>query len=193
MRIRALGSAASVLLVSALALAPVTPASATGVTVNVVNMAFSPKSVRVPVGGSVTWSFQDAVTHNTTSNQGFWSSGPKSSGDTFSHTFGSSGSYRYKCTIHPTMTGVVKVPVSATGSPATGWTLRWSKAAATGSTTFDVQVRKPGTTTWKPLRTDTTKPTARFNPAAAGTYAVRARTTSGQTSGWSPAKSLTIA
>jgi plastocyanin len=192
MRIRAFGPAASVLLVSGLALAPVTPASAGGVTVDVVNMAFSPKTVTVPVGGSVTWSFGDAVQHTTTSNQGFWNSGPKSSGDTYTHTFGSSGSYAYHCSIHTTMRGTVRVPVSATGSPAGGWTLRWSTAAGAGGTTFDVQVRKPGSTTWKPLRTDTTKPSARFNPAAAGRYAVRARTDSGGTSGWSPAKSLTI-
>jgi plastocyanin len=125
MRIRALGPAASVLLVSGLALAPVTPASAGGVTVDVVNMAFSPKTVTVPVGGSVTWSFGDAVQHTTTSNQGFWNSGPKSSGDTYTHTFGSSGSYAYHCSIHTTMRGTVRVPVSATGSPAGGWTLRW--------------------------------------------------------------------
>jgi plastocyanin len=192
MRIRALGSIAAALLVSGLALSPVVPATAGGTTVDVVNMAFSPKAVTVPVGGSVTWSFQDPFQHTTTSNQGFWSSGPRSSGDTFSHTFGSAGTYAYHCAIHTEMHGKVKVPVSASGSPATGWTLRWSSAAGTGSTTFDVQVRKPGSTTWKPLRTDTTKATAKFNPAAAGTYAVRARTDRGGTSGWSPAKSLTI-
>jgi plastocyanin len=190
---RVLGSA---LLLAGLSLAPVVPAgpaSASGVgTVNVVNMRFNPAAVTVPIGASVTWRFVDEMTHNSTSSQGFWSSGSMGSGDTFVHTFGSSGSYAYLCTIHPSMRGVVNVPVSASGSPASGWSLRWSTAAGAGGTTFDIQVRKPGSSAWKPFRTDTTRPTAKFNPRKSGSYAVRARTTHGGTSGWSPAKSLRI-
>ena len=183
-------------LASGLTLAPVLPmgpaSAGGGATVNVVNMSFSPAAVTVPVGGSVTWRFQDMMTHDATSTQGFWASGPKSSGGTFAHTFASSGTYPYLCTIHPSMRGAVKVPVSATGTPAAGWKLRWSTVAGSGGTTFDVQVRKPGSSAWKPFRTDTTRPTARFNPSTSGKYAVRARTTAGQNSGWSPVRSLKI-
>jgi plastocyanin len=190
---RALGAALLAAGVSLAPIVPVGPAAAAGVTVDVVNMSFTPSTVKVPIGGTVTWSFQDAVTHNSTSNQGFWSSGPRSSGDTFSHTFGSSGSYGYTCTIHPSMRGTVRVPVKAAGSPSAGWTLRWSAATGTGSTTFDVQVRKPGTTTWRTIKNDTTLATARFNPTRTGRYGVRARTNNGsQASGWSPVKAVTI-
>jgi plastocyanin len=190
---RVLGAA---VLAAGVSLAPIVPAGPAlaggGVTVNVVNMAFSPKAVKIPVGGSVTWSFQDLATHDATSSQGFWASGPKSSGDTFTHTFGSSGTYAYLCTLHPTMRGTVKVPVKTTGTPGSGWTLRWSTRAGTGGTTFDVQIRQPGSSAWKAFRTHTTRPRARFNPRRSGKYAVRARTTDGQSSGWSPARSLKI-
>lgn len=186
------------LLVAGMCLAPLVsavPASASargGDEVDVANMRFSPGSKTTPLGGSVTWRFEDAMTHDATSTQGFFASGPKSSGDTFRHTFTSSGSYAYLCTLHPSMRGVVKVPVSATGSPRAGWNLRWSTAAGSAGTTFDIQVRKPGSSAWKPLRSDTTRPAARFNPSRSGTYAVRARTTDAQSSGWSPVRSLKI-
>lgn len=172
-------------------LAPWAPAQAVGASVTVANFAFTPKVVQVPVGGTVTWSFQ--ATHTTTSTQGFWDSGAKSSGQTFSRTFASSGSYAYHCTIHTSMHGTVNVPVAASGTPAVGWTLRWSTVNGGGATSFDVQVRRPGSATWRPLKTDTTLASAKFNPARSGAYAVRARTTHGSgTSGWSPLKPLTI-
>jgi plastocyanin len=197
MNLRAWGAGVlATVLAAGLVVAPVGSASPVaaggGATVDVVNTSFSPRTVKVPVGGSVTWRFQDQMTHDATSSQGFWASGPKSTGSTFVHTFTSSGSYPYLCTLHPSMRGLVKVPVSATGSPGVGWRLRWSTVAGAGGRTFDVQVRKPGSSTWKPFRTDTTLPTARFNPGRPGKYAVRARTSDRQSSGWSPAKALRI-
>jgi plastocyanin len=189
---RAVGAA---VLAAGLALVPTAPGSAQaggGATVNVVNMRFSAATVTVPIGGAVTWLFQDSVPHDSESTQGFWSSGTQSRGDTFAHTFGSSGAYPYLCTIHPSMRGVVNVPVSASGTPWSGWSLRWSTAAGAGGTTFDVQIRKPGSSAWKAFRTDTTRPAAKFNPTRSGKYAVRARTTDGGTSGWSPPKALRI-
>ena len=176
---------AGLLLATGLAAVPTTPAVATGPTVSVADMRFTPPTLRTRLGTTVTWSFPDPMAHTTTSNQGFWDSGAKSGGQTFAHTFGSAGRYGYRCTIHPSMTGAVLVPVRRTGSSTTGWTLRWATAAGTGGTTYDVQVRK-GAGTWQVLRTDTTAPSARF--ARVGTWSVRARTSRGSaTSGWSPA------
>ena len=54
-------------------------------------------------------------------------------------------------------------------------------------------MRKPGSNKWKTLKEDVTKASAKYNPAASGRYSVRARTQDGgNTSGWSPVKSLTI-
>lgn len=176
---------AGLLLATGLAAVPVATSTAGGPTVSAANMQFSPSRVTAALGASVTWTFPDAVAHTTTSTQGFWNSGSRSGGQTFAHTFGGAGSYPYKCTFHPSMTGSVQVPVARSGSASSGWTLRWATAAGGDTTTYDVQVRK-GTRRWKALRTDTTAASTRF--ARPGTWSVRARTTQGSaTSGWSPA------
>jgi plastocyanin len=180
---------------AAVCLAPSPPVlQAAGVNVDIVDMSFTPSKVTVAVGGTVTWHNQDTVGHTTTSDQGFWGSGTLSPGTgSFAHTFTSAGKYPYHCSIHTEMHGTVKVPVSATGTPSTGWRLRWATAKGTGSTTYDVQVRKPGSKSWTTLKNAVTKPSAKYNPPAAGKYAVRARTRHGsQATGWSPATALTI-
>jgi len=171
-----------------LAVAPTATSTAVGPTVSVMNMQFTPATLSTPLGSTVTWSFGDPMSHTTTSTQGFWNSGLKGSGSTYTHTFGSSGSYPYRCTIHPSMTGVVNVPVGRSGSSASGWTLRWATAVAAGRT-YDVQARK-GSGAWKVLKNDTAAASATFKKK--GTWSVRARTMQGSaTSGWSPAVKVT--
>ena len=173
---------AGALIATGLTAAPLPPATAGGPTVSVADMQFTPATLKVGLGATVTWSFPDAIAHTTTSTQGFWDSGAKSGGDTFQLTFPSAGSYPYRCTIHPAMQGTVKLPVSRSGSYAKGWRLRW---AASGGDTYDVQVRK-GSGPWRAFRSDTSAATAAFHRP--GTWSVRARTQVGSmTSGWSPA------
>lgn len=178
---------AGLLIAAGLVAVPGGPASSGGPTVSVADMRFTPASLTVGLGSPVTWTYPDAMAHTSTSTQGFWNSGAKSGGDTFTHTFDGAGSYPYQCTIHPSMRGTVRVPVSRAGAADSGWTLRWAVAA--GDATYDVQVRK-GTGTWKALRTDTSGVSASFHRP--GTWAVRARTQVGSsTSGWSPAVKVT--
>jgi plastocyanin len=88
------------------AAAPIAHAAATR-TVVLKNIAFSPRTVTVKRGGKVTWSWQDhGITHNVT-GRGF-SSGNRSKGR-FSVTFKKAGTFSYRCTIHPGMTGKVVV------------------------------------------------------------------------------------
>ncbi|MEO8089517.1 MAG: Ig-like domain-containing protein [Gemmatimonadales bacterium] len=82
------------------------PASA---SVSTPGLAFQAPLVDVRVGGSVTWTI-GATTHNVT----FTSPGaPASIGDlnnaSAARTFPSNGSFNYHCTIHPQMTGLVRV------------------------------------------------------------------------------------
>jgi plastocyanin len=163
-----------------------------GASVTVADMAFSPGTVTVAVGETVTWTFQDSVAHTTTSEDGFWDSGTKSGGATYSRAFKTAGTFAYLCSIHPMMRGKVRVPVTATGSPAQGWKLRWSTRKSKGRTQFDVQVRR-GTGRWTSLETDTHAAGTRFDPARAGIWKVRARTEKGaKRSGWSPVVTVTI-
>lgn len=82
------------------------PASA---SVSTPGLAFQAPLVDVRVGGSVTWTI-GPTTHNVT----FTSPGaPASIGDlqnaSAARTFPSNGSFNYHCTIHPQMTGMVRV------------------------------------------------------------------------------------
>ena len=163
-----------------------------GASVTVANMAFTSASVRVGLGESVTWTFQDATPHTSTSDQGFWNSGTRSGGATYSRAFTSAGTFAYHCTIHSMMRGKVAVPVTVSGSPNAGWKLRWSTKKGKGGVTFDVQTRR-GSGKWKPLVTGATAASKKFNPAKAGNYSVRARTVKGGSrSGWSPTTTVPI-
>ena len=81
-----------------------------GAAVTVVDFAFDPTSLSVPVGETVTWTNEDGAAHTVTSDgQGPLDSGDIAGGATFEHTFDQPGTYGYVCTIHPTMTGTVEV------------------------------------------------------------------------------------
>ena len=82
------------------------PAAAAG-HVNVVDNKFEPKTIEVAPGDTVTWDFKGATQHNVKGRGGLDSSNKKEG--TYEYTFNSSGTYDYICTIHPGMTGKVKV------------------------------------------------------------------------------------
>ncbi len=76
------------------------------------NIQFDPKAVSVKVGNTVTWSNNESVQHDVTADDGSFKSGPAGGmkqGDNYEHTFDKAGSFAYKCTIHPNMTGTVEV------------------------------------------------------------------------------------
>lgn len=97
------------------ALGPVATASsqsapaATGTAVNIANMAFSPATVRIPVGTKVTWTNTDPVAHTVTAAGGAFNSGHLNPGQTFTHTFDTAGTFDYQCTYHPYMKGTIVV------------------------------------------------------------------------------------
>jgi len=72
-------------------------------------MAFSPATITVTAGTTITWTNKNAVTHNVTSNPALFSSGAMGNGATYSFTFTDKGTFSYSCTIHPSMTGTVVV------------------------------------------------------------------------------------
>ena len=89
------------------------------VTVTTPNLSFSPSSVTIPVGGSVTWQISGS-THNVTfsgaapSGGSIGDTGP---GNSVSRTFSSPGTYGYQCTRHSGMSGSVTVQ-GGSGPPA---------------------------------------------------------------------------
>jgi plastocyanin len=83
-----------------------------GSTVELLDNKFSPRHISLPVGGSVTWRFADAIPHNV-----LFASGPRlvgsptlSDGKTYTTTFTKAGHYELFCYLHPmTMHEVVEV------------------------------------------------------------------------------------
>ena len=61
---------------------------------------FSPASIQVPVGTTVTWTWSSSPTlHNVTFTDGT-TSGNKSSSATYAKTFSTAGTFSYLCTLH---------------------------------------------------------------------------------------------
>jgi plastocyanin len=171
-------------------------ATAATVSVSIMNFGFNPVSPTVAQGSAVQWTQFDSTEHTTTSNALFWRSAHLSQGQTFQTTFWSAGSFGYHCELHPDMTGTIRVPLKASGTATAGWTIRWSSQSSTPTTrAFDVQIKRPGSTSFVGWRTDVTSRSAFFNPSKNGTYQFRARTrnlSNGKNSGWSPTKSVKI-
>src|SRR5205085_9081869 len=82
--------------------APTTTAAppSASATVLAKNLAFSPKTVSVKVGGKVTWQFEDTQAHNV---KGDGLDSPTMTSGSWVFTFTKAGTYHYICTIHPFM------------------------------------------------------------------------------------------
>jgi plastocyanin len=92
--------------------APVSSGSAAaggGSTVEINNFAFSPKTLSVPAGTTVTWKFDDSTQHTVTADDNSFTSAPMGEGQTYTHTFDTAGTLTYHCSIHPFMKGTVVV------------------------------------------------------------------------------------
>jgi plastocyanin len=83
--------------------------AAAGGQVVMKGFAFSPGSITIKVGESVTWTNQDGTTHTVTANNGEFSSGNIASGGGFTFKFDKAGTYPYHCSIHSTMKGTIVV------------------------------------------------------------------------------------
>ncbi|MBS1521526.1 MAG: cupredoxin family copper-binding protein [Bacteroidetes bacterium] len=78
-----------------------TPVMAASVSIE--NFAFSPATVHVKVGGTVTWTNKDSTPHTATDLNGSFDSGSLATDKTFTQTFATAGTYTYHCTIHSMM------------------------------------------------------------------------------------------
>jgi plastocyanin len=86
------------------------PVKASKAEVVIDNFSFSPKTFTVPAGATVTWTNHDNVPHVVTSaDDQFKKSLVLKTGQRFSNTFATAGSYSYFCSIHPRMTAQIIV------------------------------------------------------------------------------------
>jgi plastocyanin len=80
-----------------------------GSTVEINNFMFTPMSLTVSAGTTVTWKFDDSTQHTVAADDKSFTSPPMGKGQTYTHTFKSAGTVKYHCSIHPFMTGTIVV------------------------------------------------------------------------------------
>ena len=90
------------------ALLPAGPARAEDMAVHIDNFTFEPAQITVKVGQTVTWTNRGDIPHTVVCAGKFRSKTMDTDG-AFSFTFTAPGEYKYFCSLHPHMTGAVKV------------------------------------------------------------------------------------
>ena len=102
---------------TAIALAAVVPPSsaqnaprpAAG-AISIDNFTFTPQTLTVKAGTTVTWTNRDDIPHGIGSdNNAFARSKALDTDDSYSFTFTTPGAYKYFCYVHPHMTGTIVV------------------------------------------------------------------------------------
>jgi len=86
--------------------------SATTQTVSVAikDFKFTPMTIEVSAGGSITWTNEDHPPHTVTAvDQAVANSGTLAFGQSFTREFDTPGSYAYFCLFHPGMKGTIVV------------------------------------------------------------------------------------
>ena len=76
--------------------------------VTIDNFTFAPAELKVKIGDTVTWTNHDDIPHTVVA-AGKFRSKALDTDDTFSFTFVSADDYTYFCSLHPHMTGTIKV------------------------------------------------------------------------------------
>jgi plastocyanin len=94
--------------------AGVPAASSGGTTVTMADFSFSPATITVDEGDTVTWTNSGPDEPHTATGDGF-DTGEVAVDSSGSVTFSQAGDFSYVCTLHPQMTGTVRVLAAASG------------------------------------------------------------------------------
>jgi plastocyanin len=79
-------------------------------TVLIQDFRFKPANITIKRGTKVRWINKDSAAHTATANNGrSFDSGRLGKGQSYTHTFKSTGKKKYHCEIHPDMRGSVVV------------------------------------------------------------------------------------
>ncbi|MGA7265545.1 MAG: cupredoxin family copper-binding protein [Stellaceae bacterium] len=83
-------------------------------SIQIDNFHYSPPTLVVAPGTTVTWKNEDNTPHSVREKDGKFKSAALDTDDTFSQSFTAPGEYEYFCSIYPYMTG--KIVVKPAGS-----------------------------------------------------------------------------
>lgn len=78
-------------------------------TVAIQNNAFTPVTLNIQVGTTVTWINRDPHSQEVTSDNGLFNSGNLTNGQSFNYTFNQTGTYPYHSSINASMDGKIVV------------------------------------------------------------------------------------
>ncbi len=93
------------------------PSSAAVLEVTMAGRAFSPATLTVDAGTTIRFRNNDGREHTASANDRSFDSGIMPVGATFTKVFGTPGTYRYVCLIHPDMTGTIAVRGAGGATP----------------------------------------------------------------------------
>jgi plastocyanin len=96
-----------------LCVAAACPAQAADIAVKIDNFTFSPRTIKVSVGDTVTWTNADDIPHTVMSTTSTFKSKAMDTDDKFAFTFTAPGTFAYFCSLHPHMTGSIVVEEKA--------------------------------------------------------------------------------
>lgn len=77
--------------------------------VHIDNFAFTPQTLTIAPGTTVTWTNRDDIPHTIVEKGISFRSKPLDTDDKFTHTFDTPGEIEYFCSLHPHMTGKIIV------------------------------------------------------------------------------------
>ena len=83
--------------------------TANAVTVSIKDFAFSPQTLTVSAGTTVTWKNLDGEPHTVRGTDEQVRSSALDQSDSYSVKFDKPGTYKYGCSIHPSMSGTIVV------------------------------------------------------------------------------------
>ena len=94
-------------------------AAASG-SVTIADFSFSPASLTINQGDTVTWVNNGPTPHSATATGGSFNTGILKAGQSASHTFGQAGTFSYYCQPHPFMKATIVVQAAQTGGGGGG-------------------------------------------------------------------------
>ena len=81
----------------------------TSAEIKIDNFSFTPATITVTAGTTVSWINRDDIPHTVASDGKEFKSKALDTDEKFSYTFSKAGTYAYFCSLHPKMTGKVIV------------------------------------------------------------------------------------
>ena len=117
---------------------------AASASVTMGDLFFSPTSVTIAVGDTVTWHNTGQAPHNATADDGSFQTADLNNGQSGSHIFTQAGTFSYTCTIHPNMHGTIRVLSSSGGGGGAGGGGTSSSSPSGSASSESSAVASPG-------------------------------------------------